>query len=123
MSAQLLHYVRTIPNFMERIFFTDECSIWLTSNNMDDHLNADAHNGSALEVMQIPGLDKNVKIKVKVFAAVNVLLGHVFFDFITGTPGLRRCYIQPTAQFKVSQGLDLHMGDSCSSNRSVGFRV
>ena len=88
---------------------------------MDVHLIADAHNGSALEVMHIPGLDKNTKIKSKVFAVVNDLLGTVFLDFTTGNTGLRLCHIQPTAPFKVSQGLDLHMGDSCCSNRSLGL--
>lgn len=72
---------------------------------------ADAHDANVSEVMHNPGLGPGVKIKVKVFAVVNVLLGPVFLDFTTGTTGLRRRHIHPTEPFRVSQGLDLHKGD------------
>jgi hypothetical protein len=124
-AAQLLHLVRTVPNFIERIFFIDECSIWLTSNNVDVHVYADAHDANVSEVMHIPGLGPGVKIKVKVFAVVNVLLGPVFLDFTTGTTGLQRRHIHPTEPFRVSQGLDLHKGDGAvpADLQGLGFRL
>lgn len=101
-AGVLLRNVSTCPHYLKRIFFIDECSIWLTASNVNVHVYADAHDKNVSAVMHIPGLTAGAKIKVKVFAVVNALMGPFFIDFTTGTTGLRRRHIHPARPFKVS---------------------
>lgn len=98
----LLNYVSIIPDFLKRIFWIDECVIWLTARNVDVHVYADAHDQNVSAVMAVPGLQADTKIKVRVFAVVNALLGPFFIDFTTGTTQLQRRHIHPPRRFKVS---------------------
>lgn len=123
-ARQLLTMVDTIPNFLKRIFFIDECSIWLTASNVNVKVYADAHDDNASAVMHIPGLEPNTKIKVHIFAVVNALLGPFFIDFTTGTTQLRRRHIHPTAPFQVSKGWSVPRAETAvlRSLQGLGFK-
>lgn len=122
-AGVLLRNVSLIPDFLKRIFFIDECSIWLTASNVNVHVYADAHDRDVSAVMHMPGLKVGAKIKVKVFAVVNALMGPFFIDFTTGTTGLKRRHIQPAAPFMVSKGWYGALSQVMSTSSPEGFRV
>lgn len=84
------------PNFLQRLFFVDECGI-----NFDHeirkgvHVYCDAHDKGFRFVIPVRKLSPNKGIKVKVMGAVNMLTGPIFMEFTTGTTGIERIHNKP----------------------------
>jgi len=121
-ALDLLHWLYTVPNFLARVVWIDEVSIWLVSKNINVHVYADAHDEGVKHVVHCAGLRPGTKIKVRCLCAVNYLIGPMFLDFTTGTTDLQRIWAHPEKPYWVSHG-DLRQPDLPITCRSPGFRV
>lgn len=102
-AAQLLERVHTVPNFLNRVVWIDEASVWLVSKKMTDiHVYADAHDERVKQVIHVDGLKPGTKIKVRCLCAVNALTGPLFIEFMTGTTDVHRVRLDQKKVYLVS---------------------
>lgn len=95
-ATSFLTRAKREPDFLERLFFVDECAI-----NFDHeirkgvHVYCDAHDKGYRYVIPVKKLSANKGIKVKVMGAVNMVTGAVFLEFTSGTTDINRMHNKP----------------------------
>ena len=83
----------TSPDWLDRTYFIDECSIWIHNEAFKGmKVYADAHDRGFHHVIHHNQLHKNKKIKVRFIVAVNARNGKVYLEFTTGTTKIKRIH-------------------------------
>lgn len=81
------------PSFLKRVYFIDECSIWIDSTiSKGVKVYTDAHDKGFHHVIHCDKLHSNKKIKVRFIAVVNAVHGTVYLEFTTGTKDIQRLH-------------------------------
>lgn len=81
----------TMPNWRDRTYFIDECSIWLDNESRKGtRVYCDAFDSGYQTVIHYEKLPYNKPIKVRFMAAVNAVHGLVYLEFTTGTTNITR---------------------------------
>ena len=83
------------PDFLRRVVWIDEATIWLVNNrHCKRRVWCDAHDWDTHRVVKCPMMAKGKPVKVHIMCAVNYELGPFFIEFTTGTHGIRRLHIE-----------------------------
>lgn len=103
-------------NFTNRIYFIDECKVWIDFEaKKSQHVYCDAFDQGFKTAMHYDKMNPNQSIRVHFMVAVNPVHGPMYLEFTTGTTNIqRRNYTHDP--YKVS---GLH---SSSLRRGLGFR-
>lgn len=82
------------PDFLRRIVWIDETTIWLVNNkHMKRRVWCDSQDWDTHHVVRCPMLKKGKPVKLHIMCAVNYVLGPFFLEFTTGTKDIRRIWI------------------------------
>jgi hypothetical protein len=90
-AAQLLLRFQDDPDFLDRVCWIDETTIWIINNKAHSQkVWADAHDEGVRGVCTTPHIAPHTGHKVHCIAVTNARLGAVACDMTTGTTDIRR---------------------------------
>lgn len=90
-AKSLLKRANRDSTFLDRCYFIDECTIWLTDEIKKGMMvYCDAHDQGIHSVLHYEKLQEDKPIRVHLIAVVNAVHGCVYLEFTTGTDDIQR---------------------------------
>jgi hypothetical protein len=113
-AAANLERAAADPNFLRRVVWIDEATIWLVNNkHYKRRVWCDAHDWDTHWVVRCPMLAKKKPVKAHIMCGVNYELGPFFIEFTTGTTKIRRLHIEGK-DYRVSGTRQVYPAADCT---------